>query len=90
MNITYYAIQIMRELIKRSSKAKSKFIDSEKTIEAVVNIVSVENYKELQECFDPIAVEGAIYSFLTQCVREEMDYKRIVGKHALLRCKERI
>jgi hypothetical protein len=35
-------------------------------------------------------LEVSIYSFLTQLVREESDYKRIVGRKVLPVCNERL
>ena len=54
-------------------------------IDAVITLIKVDNLQNTNE-----KIELSIYSFLTQVVREESDYKRIIGKKVLPVCDERL
>mmetsp|Transcript_8002 Transcript_8002/g.7499 ORF Transcript_8002/g.7499 Transcript_8002/m.7499 type:complete len:132 (+) Transcript_8002:2096-2491(+) len=85
MNITFFAIQILRALIQYSTLAKSKIIEEDDAIDSIVILVKVENLGNIND-----ELENAIYSFFTQLTREESDYKRIIGKKMLPVINERL
>eukprot|EP00347_Sterkiella_histriomuscorum_P016136 403354352 len=85
LKITFLAIQILRALIQYSLNAKSLFVDNTQAMDAVIKLIRVENVLQINE-----VMEMSIYSFLTQIVREESDYKRIIGKRVLPICNERL
>ncbi|CDW74435.1 arm repeat protein [Stylonychia lemnae] len=85
LKITFLALQILRALIQYSLNAKSLFIDNAGAIEAVIKLIRIDQILTINE-----VMEMSIYSFLTQMVREENDYKRIIGKKVLPICNERL
>ena len=85
IKITFMALQIMRKLIQYSSKAKSMFIESNGAMDAIIKLIRTDNITYINEL-----IEGSAYSFLTQVIREESDYKRILGKRVLSVLNERL
>jgi len=51
----------------------------------VVNLVSVNNQGSINS-----EMEKAVYSFLTQCVKDEPEYKNIIGQKILVKFQERL
>mmetsp|Transcript_41226 Transcript_41226/g.30305 ORF Transcript_41226/g.30305 Transcript_41226/m.30305 type:complete len:88 (+) Transcript_41226:1116-1379(+) len=85
MNITFFAIQILRALIQYSITTKSMVVEDEAAIDAIASLIKVENLATVND-----ELENAIYSFFTQLVREESDYKRVIGKKLLPIINERL
>ncbi len=61
------------------------FVENERTLEAIIDLIKVDNLQNIND-----QLEVSIYSFLTQVVREESDYKRIIGKKLLPILYERL
>ena len=83
--ITFFAIQILRAFIQFSINTKILFVECEEAMNAVMDLIKPSNLGNLNE-----QLEEAVYSFLTQLVREEQDYKRIIGKRVLPICRDRM
>lgn len=85
LKITFFTLTIYRALIQYSLNAKSFLVDDKKAMEAILNLIKPDQIPMINE-----QIESTIYSFLTQVVREEPDYKRIIGKRLLPICNDRI
>lgn len=75
LKVSFFSIQILRTLIQYSTEAKALFVEKESAVNALIAKISVQ---QLQQESDE-TLEAAIYSFLQQVVREESDYKRVIG-----------
>jgi c-di-AMP phosphodiesterase-like protein len=60
-------------------------VENERTLEAIIDLIKVDNLQNIND-----QLEISIYSFITQVIREESDYKRIIGKRLLPILNERL
>jgi hypothetical protein len=85
LKISFFALAILRALIQYSIIPKSIFVRDNAAQEAVIKIIEVDRVKTISE-----NVEVCVYSFFTQLIREEVDYKRIVGRKMVPLCASRL
>jgi hypothetical protein len=81
--ITFFALTIMRALMQSSALPKIFFIDDPQSLDAVLS--HLRSSATLSE-----QTEVCIYSFLTQVIKDEPDYKRIIGKKLMPLCHQRL
>ncbi|TNV85265.1 hypothetical protein FGO68_gene15236 [Halteria grandinella] len=85
LKITFFALAIIRALVQYSIIPKSLFVRDVGAQEAVIGVIDGDKVKGVSE-----QVEVCVYSFFTQVIREEVDYKRILGRKLLPLCAHRL
>ena len=85
--ITFTALTILRALIKSSSTPKIILLqqDNQEALDSIIALIDPDNAHNLTD-----KLEVCTYSFITQLVRDEADYKRIVGKKVIPVCQRRL
>ena len=80
--ITFFALTIMRALMHYSSVPKILFIED---LHAISSVLDVLKQPDLTE-----QTEVCIYSFVTSLIKDEQDYKRIIGKKLIPICHAKL
>jgi len=80
--ITFFALTIMRALMHYSALPKILFMEDHAAISAVLNVLKQTDLTEQTEL--------CIYSFVTSLIKDEQDYKRIIGKKLLSICHAKL
>ena len=80
--ITFFALTIMRALMHYSSVPKILFIEDLHAISAVLDVLKQPDLTEQTEL--------CIYSFVTHLIKDEQDYKRIIGKKLIPICHAKL
>ncbi len=72
----------MRALMHYSSLPKILFIEDQQAVSAVLNVLKQPDLNE--------QTEVCIYSFVTSLIKDEQDYKRIIGKKLISICHNKL
>ena len=87
IKITFFALTIMRALIRHSMTPKMLFVRDHAALDSILSHIKPDAGKGA-----PIneQTEVCIYSFFLQVIREEAEYKRIIGKKLIPLCSKRL